>query len=399
MLLGKVYNRLMVEMNQKSIRRIQDTLVRAGGKPYVIGGAVRDELLGIAPKDVDFVVTGIPLERIAAVLSGLGKVTEVGKSFGVVKATIEGEDYDFATPRTKETSTGDKHTDFQVQTDHNASIEDDLSRRDFTFNALAKDVNGKVVDLFGGKQDMQNRIIRTVGKPEARFSEDPLRILRAIQFAARLDFDIEEKTAAAIEKLAPKLKSISSERIYMEFEKAWLKAKRPDKIAQLLSDLGVGEVLFGKDFRPIPVKIVGSKDDIVNGNFVSFFLCGGEYKNMRPTNDMLVSLQIAKLALGANTFQALGKVPDIKAKLPLVADIVEKMSRIEPALRQAADKLKRAATLPLTGKELQLSGGDIMSMGIKGKDIGVIQNKILSAIESGQLKNNKQDILNFMQGR
>ena len=139
-------------------------------------------------KDVDFLIRGLTLKNIADALAPLGKVSEVGQAFGVVTATIDGEEFDFAIPRTSETKTGDKHTDFEVVTDPSASVESDLGRRDFTINAIAKDSGGRIIDLFGGLEDLQNKVIRAVGDPDSRFKEDPLRMLRAIQFAARFGF-------------------------------------------------------------------------------------------------------------------------------------------------------------------------------------------------------------------
>jgi len=120
-------------INPATIDKIETALIRAGGESYIVGGAVRDELLPDTPssKDIDFLVRNLELHQIANALSHLGKVKEVGQAFGVVTATIDGEDFDFAIPRTAETKTGEKHTEFDVETDPNAPIETDLGRRDF----------------------------------------------------------------------------------------------------------------------------------------------------------------------------------------------------------------------------------------------------------------------------
>ena len=198
---------LFEAINPETIEKIESALIGAGAESYIVGGAVRDELLPNTPssKDIDFLVRNLELNQIANTLSHLGKVKEVGQAFGVVTATIDGEEFDFAIPRTAETKTGEKHTEFDVVTDPKAPIEADLGRRDFTINALAKDSNGNIIDLFGGQEDLQNRIIRAVGDPNERFKEDPLRMLRAIQFATRFDFDIEQNTAKAIQKNIDKL--------------------------------------------------------------------------------------------------------------------------------------------------------------------------------------------------
>ena len=179
-------------IDPKTIEKIEKAIARAGGESYIVGGAVRDELIPGTPssKDIDFLIRKLTLDRIKRSIMHLGKVKEVGESFGIVTATIDGEEFDFAIPRTSETKTGEKHTDFEVETDPNATVESDLGRRDFTVNALAKDSHGNIIDLFGGQEDIENRVIKAVGDPNNRFSEDPLRMLRAIQFATRFNFTI-----------------------------------------------------------------------------------------------------------------------------------------------------------------------------------------------------------------
>lgn len=200
------------------------------GKLYEVGGAVRDFLLsGKDTEEKDYLVTGIALEDLTGLLKAYGKVDLVGKSFGVIKfspfSKSERITYDIALPR-KEYSTGPGHRDFEVQFDHTLKVEDDLARRDFTINALAKDVSsGQIVDPFEGQKDLRHKVIRQVF-PEA-FLEDPLRMLRAVGFAARFEFEIEEKTFESLARNAPLISSVSPERIQDELNKLLLKADRP----------------------------------------------------------------------------------------------------------------------------------------------------------------------------
>lgn len=370
--------------SQTTIGNIQKALMSAGGKPYIVGGAVRDEMMGTPSKDIDFLVTGLELKRIAQVLARLGKISEVGKSFGVVKAVIDGEEFDFAIPRTAEKKTGTGHADFEVEMDPYASPEDDLSRRDFTFNALAKGVDGRILDLFGGQEDINRRLVRAVGVPEDRFSEDPLRMLRAIQFAVRFDFDIEQKTAEAIRKLGQKLLTVAPERVMEEFSKAWKKAKDGDKFTELLEDLKVGNTLFGPNFNPIDVDLsTGTPEEKVAKGFVAFFMRGGDLKRVRPTNEMKRYLEIARGAASDRQVWEFATDED-RDKIPLVADVLKEYSI------QVTRKLQKALKLPLSPKELQLSGQDFMAKGITGKDIGTAQRNMLAAIHSGKVKNDKK---------
>lgn len=180
-------------------------------KTYLVGGIVRDKLLGRKSDDLDFVICGIPAKKLHNFLTKRGKVELVGTTFGVRKfipsgAKIrKGKALDVAMPRT-EVSTGPGYREFEVMYDHKLPVEEDLSRRDFTVNAMATDMKtGKLIDIFGGKEDLEKRLIRTVGEPKDRFSEDYSRILRALRFACQLNFKVEDKTWQAIKKYAPKI--------------------------------------------------------------------------------------------------------------------------------------------------------------------------------------------------
>lgn len=197
---------------------------------YLVGGAVRDAALNITKqKDYDFVVRNIKPADLKRFLSRLGSVNLVGKHFGVYKFTPRGfkleEAIDIALPRTEHSLGIGGYRDFKVQSDQKMSIEKDLSRRDFTINAMALELKienlsrarsrnlklkiKKIVDPYNGLSDLSKKIIRTVGKPEERFREDYSRMLRALRFACQLRFSIEKKTFAALKKL---MKHINDEK-------------------------------------------------------------------------------------------------------------------------------------------------------------------------------------------
>jgi tRNA nucleotidyltransferase (CCA-adding enzyme) len=215
------------------------------GRVYEVGGLVRDDLLGtgLQSKDRDYLVTGIPFDDLVAELKKHGRVGFAGKSFGVLKFTPpygphdEPATYDIALPR-KEQSTGIRHTDFAVDFDHTRPVEDDLVRRDFTINAMARDVQtGEIIDPTGGRRDLQDRVIRFVG--EHAFLEDPLRMLRAVQFVARFEFSLDPATKAAIVEHAELLRTISAERISEELNKLMLKARTPSIGWRLMQETGL----------------------------------------------------------------------------------------------------------------------------------------------------------------
>ncbi len=220
----------------------------AGFSLYVVGGAVRDAVMGVEPKDYDVATDATPDQVLNLLGNTAWKTDEVGKSFGVVRARSGGEEYEIATFR-QDIGEG-RRPDSVVFT----SIEEDVKRRDLTINALFYDIaNGEVVDLVGGIEDINNGIIRTVGDPEDRFREDRLRVLRAIRFAAKLDFKIEHETYRAIER-DNHLDGVSFERIHDELIRTLSGAKNSARLMHLMDGLDMWKrVLPGLDARSSPV--------------------------------------------------------------------------------------------------------------------------------------------------
>lgn len=191
-------------------------LKKAGHEAYVVGGSVRDIVLGKSPKDWDVATDALP-EEIQRIFPD--SVYE--NTFGTVGVKTRSEDktlsvVEITTFRTETTYSDMRHPDEVVFTKR---VEDDLARRDFTMNALALAPDGTVLDPYGGEKDIERKLIRAVGDPEERFREDALRLLRAVRFASELGFSIEEATLHALEKCAPLLKNIAAERIRDEFKK------------------------------------------------------------------------------------------------------------------------------------------------------------------------------------
>jgi tRNA nucleotidyltransferase (CCA-adding enzyme) len=217
--------------------------LNTGGKLYEVGGSVRDSLIDppIDIKDRDYLVTGIPYDKLADILCDFGRVDLVGKSFGVIKFTQRGagSTVDMVIPR-KEISTGTAHRDFKVDYDPDLPIQEDLKRRDFTINAIARAIpSGEIIDPYGGREDIEKKIIRIVF-PDS-IIEDPLRILRGAQFAARFEFEIESKTLQKMREGAHLIDTISPERISEELNKMLLLADKPSIGFRYLLDAGILE--------------------------------------------------------------------------------------------------------------------------------------------------------------
>lgn len=231
--------------------KLKDATVKdimSSGCIYEVGGAVRDSFLcdGKTSKDRDYIVTGIPYSDLSLILKGHGKVDLVGKSFGVIKFTqfVNGKQhtFDITLPR-KEFSTGAGHKDFKVDFDPEIKIEDDLSRRDFTVNAMALSLrDGHLVDPLHGKDDLESKTLRMVY--EESFKDDPLRMLRAIQFAARFNFKIEENTYKAILENASLISTVSSERIAEELNKLLELSEKPSIGFRLMQETGLLNVIM-----------------------------------------------------------------------------------------------------------------------------------------------------------
>lgn len=181
-------------------------------KLFQVGGSIRDELLGISPKDIDFATPSTPEEILAFAKSNGIKAIPTGIAHGTVTLVLPEGTFEITTFR-KDITTDGRHATVEWA----KTIEEDLSRRDFTINAMAKSPEGELIDPFGGQTDLKNKLIRTVGNPTQRFTEDKLRILRAIRFATVLDFEIEENTFEAIHQSS--LDGISPERIRDELTK------------------------------------------------------------------------------------------------------------------------------------------------------------------------------------
>jgi tRNA nucleotidyltransferase (CCA-adding enzyme) len=218
---------------------VQDILRE--GRLYEVGGCVRDALITHLPtvKDRDYLVCGIAFERLTQILKRHGRVDLVGRSFGVIKFTPSEIDgiYDISLPR-RERSTGPGHTDFEVDFDPSLGVEADLGRRDFSINAIACDLaSGLLVDPFDGQRDLNDRIIRMVA-PKS-FAEDPLRMLRAVQFAARFEFTIEPVTYEALSANVGLITTVSPERIAEELNKMLVRSARPSIGLRLMLETGL----------------------------------------------------------------------------------------------------------------------------------------------------------------
>ena len=388
---------------------VRSAIIDKGGKIYQIGGVVRDEMLGKVSKDLDLLVVGIDIKELGKIIEPFGKVNLVGKSFGVLKFKPEGssEEIDISVPRIDEKSTGKGHKDFEIKLGKGISLEQDQLRRDFWMNAMSKDIEtGEVHDMGGrGKLDIENRVVRMIN-PQA-FQDDPLRMLRAVQFAARFDFKIEPKTYKEIKNNAKLIKTVSAERFHEEFVKMFTKSTKPSYGIKLMIELGLMKFLF-----PQVKKVSGLVDKIPKANFPAFLAVmlkdlGSQagkaaQKVMRVSNNDAESIdEIVRVMTNKkiqpsskNEFAVVKWVENLNS---YVIDSIDgylqtvKSQTIANLFRDMKRKGK-----PTNRKELVVDGRDIIGIGIKGPKVGKVLDWALEyAIRKGN--QDKEKLLKAIQ--
>ena len=388
---------------------VRSAIIDRGGKIYQIGGVVRDDMLGKVSKDLDLLVVGIDLKELGKIIERFGKVNLVGKSFGVLKFKPEGssEEIDISVPRIDEKSTGKGHKDFEIKLGKGISLEQDQLRRDFWMNAIAKDVEtGEVHDMGGrGKLDIENRVVRMIN-PQA-FQDDPLRMLRAVQFASRFNFKIEPKTYKEIKNNAKLIKTVSGERFHEEFMKMFTKSTKPSYGIKLMIELGLMKLLF-----PKVRKVSAAVDKIPKANFPAFLaVMLKDYgrqagtvarKVMKVSNNDAESIDEIVRVMTNKKIQPSSKnefavVKWVENLIPYVIDSIDgylhtmKSQTIAGLFRDMKRKGK-----PTNRKELPVDGRDIIGMGIKGPKVGKVLNWALEyAIRKGN--QDKEKLLKAIQ--
>lgn len=367
-----------------------------GGKIYVVGGAVRDELTGKDAKDLDLMIRGIEMDRLAAILKKYGtvKFNEVGGKQAIIifHSPEIGEDIEIALPRTEQKNAVGGYHGFDVNIDHNLPIDVDLGRRDLGINAMAVGDDGILIDPYGGKQDIENKVVRATS--ERAFIEDPLRMLRAIQFASRFEYEIEPNTFKLIQNNAHRIKEITKERYLIEFDKI-LRKGNAYVAMNLLVKTGLFEQMF--DFSSSSVNPV-EFDGIKNlGDF--FFLI---IKNNLSENE--ISKFKANFKLTNEDFDRIAALYKLKNLVPNknahnLYTLFLAMRKDKDVLQSALvpKKLKQLSLLyPMSISELEINGQDLINLKVPEKLRGQLFIRILQEIYKGELKNDRDQLINFV---
>lgn len=369
-------------------------LAAAGYEGYLVGGCVRDFLLGKEPSDFDITTSALPAETMAVFADD--RVIPTGLQHGTVTVLHDGFSTEITTYRTETTYADGRHPDSVAFT---RNLAEDLCRRDFTVNAMAMGLAGNIVDLYGGREDLAAKTIRAVGEPALRFTEDALRILRAFRFAAKLGFAIEKETLDAAIALAPRLTLVSRERIFAELEK-------------LLCGVSAGEVL---------------ETMLDGGVFGSIFNAPNLNRDALRCMDTLLpraDLRLAALLFGdanADTHLASLKTSTafaeqvqrtLACRLPETADtpplrrciytygaapVLDRV-RIEQkdALYQKVTALLESENC-FTVRDLAITGEDVLAhTDRRGKEIGVALEEVLFAVFDEKIPNTREAELEYL---
>ena len=220
----------------ESVGRVAATINAAGGRALLIGGAVRDKLMGKQSKDWDIEVYGLDTDRLADAMRVHGNVDEVGKKFGVLKLVVGDEDFDVSVPR-REVKTGPGHKDYDIVPDPSMTIKEAALRRDYTMNTVSMDPHtGDMYDPYNGAQDINDRVLRATDP--GVFVEDSLRILRGAQFAARFGMTVEPKTMELMQQASPELVNLPRARIGTEWRKLLMKGETPSTGLDVMKQTG-----------------------------------------------------------------------------------------------------------------------------------------------------------------
>lgn len=379
------------------VREIMQRVEKAGFEAFAVGGSLRDLLLGKEPHDWDVTTSALP-EAVASLFPDK-KVIPTGIKHGTVTVLSGGFPIEITTYRVDGEYTDSRRPD-NVQFTRN--IEDDLSRRDFTVNALAYNEKRGLFDLFGGKEDLENKIIRAVGEAEKRFTEDALRIMRAFRFSAQLGFDIEEKTLAAAKKLGYRLKNIARERIGSEFIRL-LSSSYPEKALSLMENV-IFEILPIKEIEKNRFALVEKLDFGAEAR-LSLLLYGKTGEELlevahalRLSNEQKRILTL--LATPAEDFELsslsarrflrhYGNEAKAAARMLTLLGIIT--PEIEAVISAEAEKRPC-----LSLRSLAISGSDIISLGLaSGKEVGAMLSRLLDAVIEDPSLNEKEKLIDI----
>ncbi len=361
--------------------KIITALEASGESAYIVGGSVRDMLLGTVPNDYDIATSALP-QKTKELFADM-RVIDTGIKHGTVTVICDSVPVEVTTYRIDGTYTDFRRPDAVRFTD---DIEADLSRRDFTVNAMAYNKRAGLVDIFDGQGDIKRRVLRAVGDARVRFGEDALRIMRAFRFSAQLGFAIEANTLSAAEQLSSGLGTIARERIGAEFLKL-VCSPSPAMPLMLMKQKGILSYVLG-DHEPSN-ECISLLHEMPNDDYarLGFLLSGAEETAAwQILNSLRLSAKQIKgaMAVRAGSAQVIKTSADARRLFALVgiyAPAAAKASELLGCSENGAyDITLKEQNTPHSLRELNINGKDIAELGVKGKQIGKILEEILALV-------------------
>lgn len=380
-------------------RPVMQQIEEGGYQAYFVGGSVRDTILGLPIHDVDIASSAYPQE----IKQIFKKTVDTGIEHGTVMVIYNKKGYEITTFRTESGYQDYRRPD---KVEFVRSLDEDLKRRDFTINAFAMRENGEVTDLFNGLEDLQKRLIRAVGNPSERFNEDALRMMRAVRFASKLDFDIEEKTMAAIKENSHLLDKIAVERIYTEFVKMMMANRPKQGISDMLNtDMYKYVPVFGKYPKQLEsiteVDNLSLLDEIEVWSFIAFNFAMSREEINSMLKEWKASNDIIK-----NTQQCVEAINNIKqgqldkwAMYQTGEDLLIKANHIANLYgfaQNESELISKYESLTIKDKkEMAINGGDLIKSGVvkPGPEMGKILFKLEKSLVCNQIENDKESLL------
>jgi len=405
----------------KGAQKVLKTLMNNGCEAYLVGGCVRDMLLGKKPVDYDVTTSCLP-----DMVEGLFERTlPIGKQFGTIivhykdKTHNISEDYEVTTFRSESEYTDGRRPSAIT---FSKTLSEDLERRDFTINAMAMDIHEKVYDFFGGLEDLNDKIIRTVGDAHERFSEDYLRMMRAIRFATTLDFELEDSVKEAIKKYGRMLAYISMERINVEFTKL-LVSDHPSKGLKLLKDLNLWHILFPNlQLNDSTIELMDHLEPHLEHRMALLFSNVDEATIISALKRLKYSKRIcAKTAAyamnlwGAYDHNDIDKLKyhakkliitigkeNIHDFLALKRSISKKHALYDGDIWDDTENLMAMClyivenNIPLHTSDLAINGRDLINLGYRGREIGIKLSTLLEKVLKDESLNNKDHLYSIL---
>lgn len=375
----------------KDAKRIISLLTQSQYKAYAVGGCVRDAIMGRKVSDYDITTSALPNQVEKILLDNDIKFIETGLKHGTITAIINHQPYEITTFRTDGKYSDNRHPESVSFVN---DINEDLSRRDFTINAIAYNDEEGFIDLFGGIEDIKKRIIKTVGKGDLRFQEDALRIMRALRFSSQLSFEIEEETRLSIFKNKELLNNIAAERIYSELVKLLIGDNAGSVIKEYSEIISVIIPEY-KECDYNAIALAPKKDYIRLAILLLKTDNAGEIlKRLRVSNDTFdkVTKLIEYSRSDASVKELLNKLG-----VDLLFDLIELKKAINSIFE--TEKIREEAIRVIESKEpyrisdLKINGNDLKTLGFEGKEISTVLEKLLFEVRNNPEKNKKEILL------